>query len=341
MQKLEEILKNESRFRIKQAKEALFDFEMNGWDEVSTLPLDLRDKLAGKIPWSTVKEKELKISDEDATRKALLELQDGYLIETVLMKNATANFTLCVSTQVGCAMGCKFCSTGALGFKRNLSKEEIIDQYRFWAKYLLGQKNLFEITNIVFMGMGEPFLNYENTRDAIREILEYTKIGQNHIVVSTVGIIEKLNYLLKDELWPNVRVAISLHSAVESTRKKLLPSHQKNFFTELIDWAKKYQTRLGANKRFLSFEYILIKDLNDSKEEAEAFIKFLNSIGGNLKANLILYNASFNRELNPSSREKAVEFQNLVKESGFMCTIRKSYGRDIKGACGQLAGGAN
>ncbi len=331
---LQEILKKEPDFRLRQIKEAMFDVECKSWGDITTLSKNLRAELEDKIPWMSVTEIKKQKSEKDGTMKTLLKLQDGLAIETVAMPNTRDAWTLCLSSQAGCPVGCAFCATGKMGLKRNLTREEIVDQYRYWMS-----QNL-KITNIVLMGMGEPLLNYENVRDAFSDILQYSGVGANHIVISTVGIIDKLNYLLTDERWPNVRIAISLHSAIGETRKKLVPCHTDNFYQDLIVWAKKYEEKLGAKNRYLSFELVLLKDINDSEEEAKVLIDFLKCIGS-CKVNLLIYNPSLQSEKNEmeSAPEKnALEFQNRIQSAGFVCTIRKSFGRDISGACGQLAG---
>lgn len=326
---LTKILKNEPRFRINQIRQALLVPAFSSWEDVKVLPANLREEINKKIPWMSVKEKNLQKSEIDESQKALLELQDGNLVETVLMINSKGSATICVSSQVGCSIGCAFCNTGKMGLKRNLTKEEIIDQYRFW----LYRKN--NISNIVFMGMGEPFLNYENVRDSVIEILKYTEIGKNHIVISTVGIIEKLNNILTDELYPNVRLAISLHSAINETRKKLIPIHTDKFFKELIQWSEEYHQKFGGRNLYLSIEYTLLGGVNDSFEEAEALINLLKKLG-RVKVNLIPYNQTA-CGFKPTKEKYILKFQDLIKQAGFTCTLRKSLGADIYGACGQLA----
>lgn len=344
---LEQILSNEPAFRIKQAKEGLFVVGKWGWEDISSLPKNVRAEISKNIPWVSVFAKDIKTSSIDKAEKALLKLEDGNLIETVLMSNVRGGYTVCVSTQAGCSIGCAFCATGKTGFKRNLETREIIDQYRFW----MYQKK--EICNVVFMGMGEPLLNYENVRGAISDILEFTEIGPNHIVVSTVGIMEGLNKILKDSLWPNVRLAISLHSAIDSTRKKIVPAHTEKFYADIIKWAKEYQKKYGSKNRHLSFECVILEGINDTREESKALTDFLSKIG-QVKVNLISYNSCHPERREAESRDLVIQrqtrdimlcsssriftFQSALKKAGFTCTIRKSYGADIQGACGQLAG---
>lgn len=322
------MLQREPKFRRDQAERALLNPAFSCWEDITVLPKNLRDNINKNIPWISVKEKNLQKSKIDKSQKVALELQDGNLIETILMKNAKGNATICVSSQIGCQISCAFCNTGKMGFKRNLTKNEIVDQYRFW------MYKKYDINNIVFMGTGEPFLNYENVRSAIIEILKYSKIGKNHIVVSTVGIIEKLNNMLDDGLWPNVRLAISLHSAVQETRAKLIPIHTKNFFNELVNWSEKYHQKFGGRNLYLSIEYTLLRGVNDSIGEAATLTKFIKKLG-RVKVNLIPYNqtaCNFN-----SSRENDIlKFQNIIQKAGFVCILRKSLGADIRGACGQL-----
>jgi len=326
---MNKIFKNEPKYRIKQAKLALFNNDFKSWNDAFELPKNLREKLSKEMPWNSLEESDLKIS-KDGSKKALLKCKDGSLIESVLMENSRGSWTICVSSQVGCAMGCVFCQTGNMGLKRNLEEEEIIDQYRYWAGK--GER----IGNIVFMGMGEPLLNYENVRGAISELLEYSGIGRNHIVVSTVGIIEKLNYLLTDELWPDVKLAVSLHSANDETRKKLVPSHVDNFMKLIEEWALKYLNKKTSRTHFLFIEYILAGEVNDSESEVRELVSFLNKIR-RVKVNLILLNKTSDPKLKPSSFFDAEKFQNIVKRAGFVCVIRRSYGSDIDAACGQLA----
>jgi len=329
---LQEILKKEPSFRLRQIKESLFDSQYTRWEDIFTLPKNLRAELEEKIPWMSVEEVRKQTSKKDGTMKSLLKIRDGFAIETVAMKNTRDAWTLCLSSQAGCPVGCAFCATGKMGFKRNLQWEEILDQYRYWMYQGL------KITNVVLMGMGEPLLNYENVRDAFSDILQYSGVGANHIVISTVGIMDKLNYILQDKLWPNVRIAISLHSAVDETRKKLVLCHPNNFYQDLINWIKTYDQKLGARNRYVSFEYLLLKGINDSEKELKAFLIFLGNIRS-CKVNLLVFNDSPAQcgEFEPALEKNVLYFQSKIQDTGFVCMIRKSLGRDISGACGQLA----
>jgi len=325
-------------WRKSQMISALFDAKINNWMSVSSLPNDLRKKMTDSIPWMSVTQNELYESRDKQTHKALLALTDGNIIETVLMKNKREQFSVCVSSQVGCAMGCIFCATGQIGLKRNLTTDEIVDQLRFWQYFLRDYKINDRISNIVIMGMGEPLANYENVKTAIEQWLKYTDIGANHITVSTVGILAYLNKILTDKNWPPVRVAISLHSANETTRKKIVPTTGNDYLHQLSQWAKKYLETKGANKRHLTFEYVLLSDINDSTLDAKMLGNFAAAIG-HVKINLIPFNNVLGKNLQRS--QTADQFATIVKKYGITTTIRQSAGQDIMAACGQLSGKKN
>ena len=338
---LEEILKGQPKYRQTQIEKAMFDPQIKSFGEITTLPKDLREKILN-FPWLSVRLKILQESKIDKTWRALLELADGEMIETVLMgrqskkENSEENnrFTICISAQAGCPMGCVFCSTGQGGLKRNLSKEEIVDQVRFWI-YFVADKFAGQINNIVMMGQGEPFLNYDNVREALNVILKNTEIGPTKITVSTVGVLPALERMIKDQYFPPVRLAISLHSAIDVTRKKLIPFHQNYFFKFLVDLAPKYHTRFNSRSHFIGFEYIMLNGINDNEKYLKAVIKFLSKMG-HLRINLIPYNLGASQIFKSSPEELILDWQKRLMQSGFICTIRRSQGQDIFAACGQL-----
>lgn len=354
--KLQEILVGQPSFRLKQIHSAWFDPNVNGYSEITTLSKDMREKLKN-FPWLCLKLKIIQESKLDDTKKALLELEDGELIETVLM-GREGRYTVCISSQVGCAMACKFCATGKFGFKRNLSTEEIVDQVRFWIRYLchceeerrlpaLGgkqsltnaEKNSFNapprITNVVLMGQGEPLMNYDNVKEALKIILDNTEIGPSKTTLSTVGIPAMMDKMLEDKDFPAVRVAISLHSAVENERGKIIPSHAKNFITFLEDWSTRYHERFTSRALFLGLEYTMLEGINDDEKHLKALIKLASKMG-RLRINLIPYNCSTDDGFTGSSREVIEAWHDKLLKTGFVCTIRKSQGQDISAACGQL-----
>lgn len=269
------------------------------------------------------------------TYKAVVETVDQKRIETVLMKNARGHFTVCVSSQVGCAMACTFCATGTMGLVRNLIVDEIIDQYRLWIAFLQGRPELPQyISNIVFMGMGEPLANYEHVKAALRTILKYTDIGPTRITVSTVGLVPMLRHLLDDPEWPPVRLAVSLHSADSDTRKRMMPTSFDGFLDDLAAWAEEYFKRFESKRRHLTFEYVMLAGVNDTAMHAEALIRFARRIG-KVRVNLIPYN--FTGDVYRGSLPgDFAGFENKLRDAGIDATRRRSMGDDIAAACGQL-----
>jgi len=341
MSELEEIFKEQPKYRRKQIAAAWFDAKIKGYSDITTLPKELREKLES-LPWMSVKLKIMQDSKIDQTWRALLELSDGEMVETVLMGRVSkkefsedeSRFTICISSQVGCPMNCSFCATGCSGFKRNLSKEEIVDQVRFW-NYFIVEKFDEKISNIVMMGQGEPLLNYDNVRDALNIVLENTEIGPTKITISTVGVPPTMDRLPEDRYFPPVRLAISLHSAINDTRKKLIPSHSSDFFDFMLVWIKKYAERFSSRSHFIGFEYIMLNGVNDDEKHLKALIKFLSKMG-HLRINLIPYNSSDDAIFKSSPDVTIKVWQESLMKAGFTCTIRHSQGQDIFAACGQL-----
>jgi 23S rRNA (adenine2503-C2)-methyltransferase len=271
------------------------------------------------------------------TWKALLATQDNAKIETVLMKNSRDQFTVCVSTQVGCAMACRFCATGRMGFTRNLSEDEIVDQVRFLRGFIREQGLSREITNIVFMGMGEPLANYENVRGALKTFIDQMKIGPTRITVSTVGLVPMLEKILDDPEWLPVRLAVSLHSADPRTRKELMPTSYADFLDRLAEWAARYFVKFSEKRRHLTFEYIMLAGVNDTSDHAAALVSFAQRIG-KVKINLIPYNIT-EGGFRKSDESDIERFQKTLEKAGVIVTRRRTMGDDIAAACGQLAGG--
>ena len=269
----------------------------------------------------------------DGAQKALLEFPDGNLTETVFIPETNRN-TVCVSTQIGCAMKCKFCHTGTQKFTRNLTSSEIMAQIFFWKDML--QKNSDEfsydsLSNIVFMGMGEPLLNYQSVADCL-EILLASKahnFSRKKITVSTSGIVE--DDILKLAKF-GVNLAVSLHAPNDQKRNSIMPINKKYPIAKVLEAAKKYLKL--SNTDHITFEYLLLKNLNDSREDAKQLIKLLHGI--RCKVNLIIFNSWPGCELNGSERETADQFAKFLISHGIHATIRKSKGEDILAACGQL-----
>ncbi len=322
-------------FRLRQMEEALFSAVFHGFSDISSMPLAMRETLDAEIPWLAVTEVQVFESIKKDTFKAVVETADKKRVETVLMKNARGQFTVCVSSQVGCAMACTFCATGTMGFTRNLTADEIVDQVRFWQIFLNKRPELSErISNIVFMGMGEPLANYERVKEAILTLLKYTDIGMTRITVSTVGLLPMLRKLLDDPTWPAVRLAVSLHSADPKTRESMMPSSFPGFLGDLTAWTKAYFEKFDSRRRHLTFEYVMLSKVNDTETHAQALVAFAQKVG-KVRINLIPYNftGSVYRDSLPGDFAR---FEHILSEAGVTVTRRRTMGDDIAAACGQL-----
>lgn len=323
-------------YRLRQFEAAFFTAGLRSVEAITTLPAMVREELKGKISWLAVSDSEVFAAKKGDTYKALLTLTDGSRIETVLMQNARGHWSVCVSSQIGCAMACTFCATGKMGFTRNLSADEIIDQYRFWQMFLEDRPQLPQrITNIVFMGMGEPLANYQNVKETLRQILTHTDIGPTRITVSTVGMLPMLEKILTDETWPPVRLAVSLHSADGATRSAIMPTSYKDFLEKLHIWTEKYFEKFASRRRHLTFEYVMLSKVNDTEMHAEALVRFARRVG-KVRINLIPYN--FTGEVYRDSLPgDFARFETILREAGVQFTRRRTMGDDIAAACGQLA----
>ncbi len=337
--KLEQFLKDNKQpaFRLKQIKKAVFQDAIISFEEVTVLPKDLRDVLARNFFILSFKDKSLLGSKDKKSYKALLDLGDNKVIETVLLNMRPGFWSVCVSSQAGCAMKCSFCATGAGGFFRNLSSEEIWGQVLFWKNFIKKEKLDGHISNVVYMGMGEPFNNMENVFDSIRVLTDKDMmgLGQRSISVSTCGILPGIERFADE--FPQVNLAISLHAANDRLRSEIMPVNKTYSLEKLAESLKNYFKK--ANRKVF-IEYILLDNKNDSFENAQELAAYLMGIGHThlLHVNLIVFNEIVGSVFKPSSRARAVEFEKHLIESGFNATIRKSLGQDIQGACGQLAG---
>ena len=330
-------------FRLRQFEAALYDPLLQDFSGISSMPLAMRETLDEQMRWLSLVSVHVFESAKKDTHKAVVELGDGKRVETVLMKNARGQWTVCVSSQVGCAMACTFCATGTMGFTRNLIADEIVDQVRFWNIFLAQRPSLPQrISNVVFMGMGEPLANFDNVKESLTQLLAHTDIGPTHITVSTVGLLPMLWKLLKDPEWPAVRLAVSLHSADSDTRKAMMPTSYASFLEDLIVWTKEYFEKNESRRRHLTFEYVMLSRVNDSAEHAEALILFARRVG-KVRINLIPYNftpsTSAGRAGNvyrDSLPADFARFQKQLEDAGVVVTRRRTMGDDIAAACGQL-----
>jgi 23S rRNA (adenine2503-C2)-methyltransferase len=295
-----------------------------GLDDITPIPKSLRQQLSEEgysISSLTIAES---YTDQDGTEKYVFETFDSYRIETVLLTDQGRN-TLCISSQVGCRMGCGFCATARLGFRRDLTCAEIIDQVYQVTK--TGK----HISNVVYMGMGEPFDNYGNTILSAR-LLNHPKglnIGARHITISTCGIPEKIAAFGGEP--EQFRLAISLHAANNDDRTAIMPVNKKYPIAKMLSAVKTYNHLTG---RRVTFEYCMIKDVNDSTPDAVDLTRLLKGVKCNI--NLIEYNEHPGSDLKASSRERIAEFQKLLTDKGFETHIRLKRGIDINAACGQL-----
>jgi len=328
---LEKKFQGKPAFQLRQAKEAVFKHLIEDWQEATNLPMELRETLNKECPLGI--KAEFFVSDDKNTAKVLITLSDGLKIETVLMRYENGRNTVCVSSQVGCPLGCLFCATGRMGFKRNLETEEIIEQVLFFARYLKKEKEY--VNNVVFMGMGEPFLNYDNVMAAIRIINSQTEglgIGSRHISISTVGITQGIEKLANEPL--QINLAISLHAPNNELRSKIVPQNKKYPIEKIMASVKKYLAKTG---RKVMFEYIMIKGLNDLPEHAVQLASLVKKLDKKLcMVNLISYNPTGFFDASP--QETIKKFKDILHKAGVETTQRYKFGSDIKAACGQLAG---
>jgi len=319
----------EPTFRVTQIWEGLYSHLWNSPDEFTNIPTALRIKLDDEFTFSHLTSLKKIMSQDGHTTKTLLGLPDGNAVEAVLMEYDKRR-TLCISTQVGCAAGCKFCATGQMGFRKNLSSGEIIEQVLFYAKILRERDE--KVTNIVYMGMGEPFLNYDSTLKSIKQ-LNHPKgfnLGARRFTISTVGIIPQIKRFTREK--SQINLAISLHAADNQLRSSLLPINNKYPIEELMKACHEFVKVTG---RRVTFEWALIHQINDSTEQAEKLSKLLKGL--NCHVNIIPLNPTpgFDGEKTPT--RQVDEFKNVLDRHHIPCTVRVRRGIDIQAGCGQLA----
>lgn len=323
----QQILKNEPTYRLKQIKKAVFQDLIDDWQKVANLPKALRDQLTSNHPLE-IKAKLWKTRNGQSV-KGLITLNDGLKIETVLMKHKGKRNTVCLSSQAGCPLACKFCATGKSGFKRNLTSSEIINQVLFFARFLKKQNQ--KITNLVFMGMGEPFLNTDNVFKAIKLLNDKDgfNLGTRHFSISTVGIIESIKRLASE--FPQVNLALSLHAVDNQLRSRLMPINKKYPLDQVM---KAIDTYIKKVNRRVMLEYIMIDGVNDSYQDAKKLAILAKR--PLCFVNLITYNPT--GDFQPSSTKKIREFKQVLEKYRVPYTQRYRFGQEIKAACGQLAG---
>jgi 23S rRNA (adenine2503-C2)-methyltransferase len=332
LKELREVFKQNgiSAYRANQVFQALYHEGKMSYDDMTVLPEDVREFLNKNIPIMSIGVISESISKRDGSHKVLFELEDGEKIEAVLMRFKDGHKTVCVSSQVGCTLGCKFCATGQLGFKRNLTTEEITDQVLYFQLRLIAEGE--RVDNIVYMGMGEPFLNYENVMKSIQIFNDKLtfNIGARHMTVSSSGIIPGIEKFIKDG--GQVNLAISLHAPNQFLRIKLMPISKRYVLSDLMEICKKYIER---THRRVSYEYVMLDRVNDSEKDAHELSKLLR--GQLCHVNLIPYNETDMKGMKGSPKNRVDNFKSILEIHHIPVTVRMSLGKDIAAACGQLA----
>ena len=315
----------EAKFRAKQIFSWLHQKNVSSFDEMSNISKDFREKLNNRFKMTNIEIVDKLISSVDKTTKYLFKLENNHIIESVLMKYSYGN-AVCISSQVGCRMGCTFCASTLDGLERNLTTAEMVSQI-----YKIQQDSKEKIRSIVLMGSGEPFDNFDNFLKFI-EIINHKdglNIGQRHITVSTCGIVPKIYELADKKL--QINLALSLHAPTDEKRKSIMPIAKKYTVREIVE-ACKYFAK--TTKRRVTYEYALIAGVNDTEEDAKEIIKLLK--GSLAHINLIPVNDVKERNYVKSSKEQIKNFATLLKNAGIETTIRRELGSDINAACGQL-----
>ena len=313
----------EKRFRIKQINNWIYNQNVRSWDEMINLPLSLIKYLKSEILLHPLKLVSINGSENDKTRKFLFQTTRGNHIESVLMREKNRT-TVCVSSQSGCILDCNFCATASMGFLQNLSANEIIDQV-----ILLSSYTKSKITNVVYMGMGEPFMNYRQVIESGKLLNKNMGLGARRITISTAGIAPKIRQIADDNY--SFKLAISLNATNDEVRKKIMPITLKHSFKEIIDSAKYYYSK---TKRLITFEYVLLNGINDSTNDAKELVKLLK--GFPCKLNIIPYNEIGGDYIRPEIKD-INQFLFHLKPAKFIVTVRWSNGTDINAGCGQLA----
>ncbi len=325
----------EPSYRAKQIWQGLYQHFYQSAEEFTTLSRSLRQKLQETYTFSHLSSVTVLESSDGETRKTLFNLPDGQALEVVLMRYDKRR-TLCISTQAGCAMGCVFCATGQMGFRRHLSSGEIVEQVLYYARQLGKEGEV--VTNVVVMGMGEPFHNYDATLAAVDRLNhpQGLNLGARRFTISTVGLIPGIKRFTAEDR--QVNLAVSLHAADDDLRNSLIPTNRKYNLDTLFEACEEY---VNKTNRRLSFEWALIRGVNDGEDQARKLAKRLQVFrrGGSAlcHVNIILLNPTRRYEGQATTRQQAQVFQEVLAEAGIPCTIRLRRGIDIQAGCGQLA----
>lgn len=324
---LYKVLTTQPKYRTKQCLEAIFKNLVDDWSQASNLPKFLVESLNKECPLQI--DAQIFKSKSSRTIKALITLEDGLQVETVLLSHRDGRHTVCVSSEVGCPMACSFCATGKMGLKRNLTASEIVEQVLLFSRML--KKEAKRVSNVVFMGMGEPFLNYDHVIKSIKYLndKEGLNIGARHISISTCGILPGIDKLTNEKM--QINLAISLHAPNDQLRSELMPVNRRFPLAKLLKTVDKYIEKTG---RRVMFEYLMIKGVNDKVEHARELSKLMLNKPLYM-VNLIAYNPT---DVYKSSDSRSIQnFKNILDKAGVAVVQRYSFGRDIEAACGQLA----
>ena len=315
----------EKSFRAKQLYEWIHVRQARSFDEMTNLSVALRERCRERYDLTTLQVVRMQESKLDGTRKYLFELKDGNLVESVFMRYKHGN-SVCISSQVGCRMGCRCCASTLDGWERNLTPAEMLDQI-----YAITQDAKERVSNVVVMGTGEPLDNYDNLLRFISLLTDENglHISQRNVTVSTCGIVPKMYELAEEKL--QITLALSLHATTDEKRRRLMPIANKYGMKELMDACRNYADKTG---RRLTFEYSLVGGVNDTKEDAEELIGLAAPLGSHV--NLIPVNPIKERDFVQSNHAAIAAFQKRLEKGGVNVTIRREMGRDIDGACGQL-----
>jgi 23S rRNA (adenine2503-C2)-methyltransferase len=321
------------KFRAKQIAKWLYNKKVESFDQMTDLSKEIRQTLKEKCEINSLKLLTYQQSKIDGSIKFLWQLKDGNTIETVLI-NEKNHKTLCVSTQVGCAVGCKFCYTTKDGLIRNLETAEIVDQYINVQRFL-GDEEENRISNIVYMGMGEPLANYDNVKKSVQIFThpDMCKLSHRKITISSSGILHQIKRMFEDKDFPQVKLAVSLNASHQSQRSYLMPISQTNTLEDLMDLLRKLPLKPGWR---ITLEYVLIKNVNDTVEDAKRLVNLIKKDKHRFKVNLIPFNPYPGSDFERPEESRVLAFEKVLWDNNIATFIRWSKGRDIDAACGQL-----
>ncbi len=327
------IKNNLPKFRAKQIAKWLYNKKVDSFDQMTDLSKAVREQLKEKAEITSLKLATYEISEEDGSIKFLWKLKDGHTIETVLIQERNHK-TLCISTQVGCAVGCKFCFTTKDGLIRNLETSEIVDQY-IEVQRFIGNTPENRISNVVYMGMGEPLANYDNVKKSVQIFTDDKMLGLSNrkITISSSGIIHQIEKMYNDPDFPQVKLAVSLNASNQKQREYLMPISQTNTIEDLMRTLDRIPFKQGFR---IMLEYVLIKGVNDSEEDAHRLGKLISRNRKKYKVNLIPFNPFPGTEFQRPTEKDVLRFEKILWKYNITVIVRWSKGKDISAACGQL-----